>query len=73
MRIQTVFYVVRGKRIKPKPNLLYDGRPKSRFLFYKHIDKRYNKYSNYTYQKCYGVSDISQLCNKLSEAFEPCF
>jgi len=22
------FYVVRGKRIKPKPNLLYDGRPK---------------------------------------------
>ena len=28
LRIQTVFYVVRGKRIKPKPNLLYDGRPK---------------------------------------------
>ena len=33
-RIQAVFNVFRGKRTKPKPNLLYDGRPKGKpFLF----------------------------------------
>ena len=31
-RIQAVFNVFRGKRTKPKPNLLYDGRPKGLIL-----------------------------------------
>ncbi|MBR2278870.1 MAG: hypothetical protein IJ872_06625, partial [Eubacterium sp.] len=32
-RIQAFFNVFRGKRTKPKPNLLYDGRPKGVLLF----------------------------------------
>ena len=39
-RIQAVFNVFRGKRTKPKPNLLYDGHPNDSLIFI-----HYNNYS----------------------------